>query len=415
MTDHALTSSSLGRYTRGYFATSLGCYLAVFTPAMVALSFKVKHIVPEAEATATLSLVLSLGALSALVASPLAGRLSDRTMSRWGRRRPWIVGGALVALASLVVAGATRSVAMLAVAWCLTQIAINAAFAAANATLADQVPGPQRGRVTGAVGMTSPLAILGGTFVVTVVASDFWRFVLPGFVALALATWFAVRLHDAPRAVPPAGRFSVRDFFGSFVFNPRRDRDFGWMWLTRFCAMFGYYGIAAYVPYFLADELGLDEAGVARTMLHANMAAAVLMIVVSPLAGMWSDRLGRRRPFILAAGIVMAAGLAVMATASTVTMVIVGQGLIGLGVGVYFAVDLALASQLLPHPHDAAKDLGLLNVAAVLPQVIAPAIGTGVLALGATLGIGGYPLWFLIGAIAALLAGTVVWRIRGVR
>ncbi|TQL56647.1 MFS transporter, partial [Rarobacter faecitabidus] len=217
-----LAPRTLNRYARGYFAASFGLYLAVFTPAMVALSFKVKHIVSQDEATAALSLILSLGALSALVASPLAGRLSDRTMSRFGRRRPWILGGAVVALGALLLGGLTTSVPLLAFAWCAAQFAVNAAFAATNATLADQIPGVQRGKVTGMVGMTSPLAILGGTLVVNLVAADGLRFALPGLVAVGLAAWFVARLKDSPRTTRPAGRFSLRYFAGSFVFNPRR-------------------------------------------------------------------------------------------------------------------------------------------------------------------------------------------------
>lgn len=409
-----LAPRDLGRYARGYFVASFGCYLAVFTPAMVALSFKVKRIVPEDEATAALSLILSLGAFAALVASPLAGRLSDRTTSRFGRRRPWILGGAIVALGSLILGGSAPNVPILAVAWCITQFAINSAFAATNATLADQVPGVQRGRVTGMVGMTSPLAILGGTLIVNLIAPDLWRFTVPGLIAVALALVFVLRLKDEPRASAPEARFTVRDFLGSFVFNPRKSRDFGWMWLTRFAAMFGYYGIAAYVPYYLGDTFGLDESGVARTMLFSNVAAAIAMIVSSPIAGALSDRIGKRRPFLAVAGAIMAGALALMAFAPSVPFVVVAQGLLGLGVGMYFAVDLALASQLLPKAEDAAKDLGLLNVAAVLPQVIAPAMGTMVLAVGVSIGLGGYALWFLLGALACLAVGVTVFRVRAV-
>ncbi len=410
-----LSPRVLNRYARGYFAASLGCYLAVFTPAMVAMSFKVRHIVPQDQATATLSMILACGAISALIASPLAGRLSDRTMSRFGRRRPWILGGALVALVSLAVAGWTSSVLVLTIAWITTQAGVNAAFAAANATLADQVPGVQRGRVTGMVGMTSPLAMLGGALIVNVFASDIARFVVPGLLALGLTGFFVRQLNDRPRRERPAGRFSVKDFLGTFVFNPRTNRDFGWMWLTRFCAMFGYYGIAAYVPYYLADEFHLDEASVASTILKANLAAGVAMLVSSPLAGMLSDKFRRRRPFLLVAGLVMASGLTLLAFAPSVTFVVAGQGVIGFGVGMYFAVDLALATQLLPNAADAAKDLGMLNVAAVLPQVVAPAIGTTILAAGDTTSLGGYTLWFLTGTVACVAAATVVWRIRAVK
>ena len=121
-----------------------GTWLALLTPVLVSIALKVRQLAPQ-NATASLSLVLGLGAFFALVGNPLFGRLSDRTTSRFGMRRPWLIGGVICgALALLMIATAT-TVAMVLVGWCLAQLAFNAVLAAIIAVLPDQVPVEQRG------------------------------------------------------------------------------------------------------------------------------------------------------------------------------------------------------------------------------------------------------------------------------
>lgn len=114
-------------YTASLAAVNFGVYLALLTPVMVSMAFKIQHISTDAAAaTGNLGLVLGVGALFALVANPLAGRLSDRTTSRWGMRRPWILGGAIVGLGAFALIGAATSVWVVLVGWCLAQAAMNA-------------------------------------------------------------------------------------------------------------------------------------------------------------------------------------------------------------------------------------------------------------------------------------------------
>ncbi|MFT4210771.1 MAG: MFS transporter [Microbacterium sp.] len=93
-------------YTPGLAAVNFGVYIALLTPVLVSMAFKVEHISAEGEATGNLGLILGVGALFALIANPLAGRLSDRTTSAFGMRRPWILGGAIVGLGAFLLIGA---------------------------------------------------------------------------------------------------------------------------------------------------------------------------------------------------------------------------------------------------------------------------------------------------------------------
>ncbi|MDQ1130164.1 MFS transporter [Microbacterium sp. SORGH_AS_0888] len=401
-------------YTPALAGVNFGIYLALLTPVMVAMAFKIQHIDP-AGATGSLGLVLGIGALFALVANPLVGRLSDRTTSRWGMRRPWMLGGVLVGLGSFVLIGAATSVWVVLVAWCLAQASMNAVLAAANATIPDQVPVGGRGRVSGVVGIMTPLGVLGGSFLTNLIADDFLRFFVPAVIAVVLVVLFCLILRDRRLAEKPAQRFTVGQFLGSFVFNPAAHPDFGWTWLTKFLVMFGYAGIATYLPYYLTERFQLDEKGATGIILLANVASMVAMMISSPLGGWLSDKIGKRRPFVALAGLIMVVGLVLLAFAPSLPVLIIAQAIIGLGAGSFLSVDLALATEVLPNPDDTAKDLGVLNIANALPQSIAPAIAPGIIALGATTALGGYTVYYLFGALVALAGAVFVYRIKGVK
>ncbi|MFC6356727.1 MFS transporter [Luethyella okanaganae] len=403
-------------YLPGLAIANFGIYIALLTPVLVSMAFKVQHITasPE-EATGSLGLVLGVGALFALVANPLIGRLSDRTTSRFGMRRPWIIGGSFVGFLAFVVIGTATSVWVVLVAWCLVQTAMNGVLAATNATLPDQVPAERRGKISGIIGLTTPLGILGGNFLVSFLSDDVSRFVVPAAIGVALAVLFALILKDRVLAQKPASRMTAAQFLGSFVFNPRKHPDFGWTWLTKFLVMFGYAGIATFLPFYLIEKFRLSEQDAITTILLANLASMVAMMVSSPIGGILSDKIGKRRPFVAIAGVVMVVGLVALAVAPSVPLVILAQAVIGFGAGSFFSVDLALATQVLPNPDDTAKDLGVLNIANALPQSIAPAIAPAIIAFGATTAIGGYTTYYLFGALVALAGAVLVYRIKGVK
>ncbi|BDZ41608.1 MFS transporter [Paraoerskovia sediminicola] len=401
-------------YLPGVSFASFGVYLALLTPVMVAMAFKIQHVDPE-NAVSSLGLVLGVGAFFALVANPLFGRLSDRSMSRFGRRRPYIVGGALIGALALTVIGFAESVTVILVAWCVAQAGFNATLSAVIATLPDQVAPAGRGKVSGMIGIATPIAILAGSLVANAFQSDVLRFVVPAAIGLVAAIAFALVLDDKPRQTPPAEKFSAKEFFGSFVFNPRKHRDFAWTWLTKFLVMFGYAGIATYLPFYLTDRFELAEAEATSVIVLANMASVAMMMISSPLGGILSDKIGKRRPFVAIAGGIMVVGLLLLVVAPTVTVLIVAQAIIGLGAGAFLSVDQALATQVLPNPDEAAKDLGVLNIANALPQSLAPAMAPAVIGFGTAIGVGGYQTWYLFGALVALAGAVLVYRIKGVK
>ncbi|MCE0538715.1 MFS transporter [Kineosporia rhizophila] len=122
-----------------------------------------------------------------------------------------------------------------------------------------------------------------------------------------------------------------------------------------------------------------------------------------------SDKVGRRKVFVIWSGLVTAAALLLFALVPTLAAAWVGAVLLGIGFGAYTAVDFALITQVLPAADDRAKDLGVINIAAALPQVLAPALAAAVLALEL-----GYAGVFGLAAAISVLGSVLVGRIRSV-
>lgn len=417
VTEFAESHTSAQKGPRGFIAAlsaaNLGVFLATTTPLVVTLAFKIDHISDSPEdATANLALVISVGAVVGLIVSPLAGRLSDRTTSAWGMRRPWILGGAVVTLAGLWVVGIATSVWVVLLAWCVVQGASNAALAAASATLPEHVPRHHRGLASGMIGAATPVGVLVGVTIVNFLDDDALRFIVPALIGSVLTVWFVFTLKDHVLPEKPSTGLSLRQIFGSFVFNPAKHPDFAWTWAAHFVVMFGYGSIASYLPYYLRDRFGFDEQAALATILLANALTFATMIISSLVGGFLSDRFYKRRLFVALAGIIIAIGLALLATAPNITTVLISHAIIGVGAGSFFSVALALATDVLPDTDETAKDLGLLNAAASLPQSIAPATAPVIIAFGAATPLGGYTFYYLVGAVLALAAAAMIYRVK---
>src|SRR5690348_13630961 len=173
------------RYIAGLVFAQVIFYIALLGPAIIGIGIKVQQIVPDAEKTSALGTVAGFGALFAVIGNVLFGRFSDRTTSRWGRRRPWIVGGTVVMTLAFVVMALGSTVPVVTAGWCLAQLGANATLAPFVATISDQVPQFQRGSVSALLGIAQNVGILGGTYVAQVFQDHVViMFVLPAVVSI---------------------------------------------------------------------------------------------------------------------------------------------------------------------------------------------------------------------------------------
>jgi MFS family permease len=387
---------------------SFATWLALLTPVVVTLALRVQQVDPVNKER-SLSLILGVGAFLATVANPLIGRLSDRTMSRFGRRRPWMIGGALGGFAGLAIIATVPSIPAIMVGWAIAQVGFNALLAALTATIPDQFQVAHRGRVSGLFGLTIQGSLMLGAFVAQAfVGRPVFQFLVPATIAILAIGLFCVGLPDRRPTRRPAP-FSVREFFDSFWVNPKAHPNFGWAWIVRFLALFGTAIPQAYLVYFLPNRLGTSPDHVAGQAAMLIMIASVCTVAMAGPGGWLSDRMGRRKPFVIGAAVLIGIGLFLLATAPTFAALAVAEIVFGLGNGLFLAVDLALITQVLPDPETVGKDLGVINIANALPQSLAPALAPAILLMG------GYTLLFTVAAVSLILAAILVTRIRGVR
>ena len=169
--------------------------------------------------------------------------------------------------------------------------------------------------------------------------------------------------------------------------------------------------MTTYQAYYLLEKLGSAEADVPRQIFLGTLVQSLGVVVAAPLGGRLSDRTGRRKIFVLTASTIYGLALFVIALAGDVNGFLVGMAIAGLGFGMYMAVDLALVADVLPDKANAAKDLGVLNIAGALPSSIAPAIAPVILAISS----GSYGVLYAIAGLCAIIGAFAILPVKGVR
>ena len=394
-----------------YALAYIGTILLFLAPLLVSLALKINSLVGIERAPNSLALVTGIGALLAMFANPFFGRLSDRTSSRHGMRRPWMIIGLAGGSLGVLVVAVAPSIAVVLAGWCIAQLFFNALLAALVAVLPDQVPTAQRGTVSGVLGVCLPIAAVSGTFLVQLfTGNQLTMFLAPCAIGGLLVLLFAVTLKDRRLVIADRPTWSLREFAGTFYVNPRKNPDFAWAFASRFMLVLAYAFLTTYQAYYLLDKIGSTETDVPQQIFLGTLVQSIVLIAASLIGGRLSDRTGRRKVFVLTASIVYGLAMFVIAIASTFNGFLVGMAIAGLGFGVYMAVDLALVADVLPNKDNIAKDLGVFNIAAALPSSIAPAIAPVILAIGH----GSYSVLYAVAGTCAIIGGAAILRVKRV-
>ena len=346
--------------------------------------------------------VLSVGGLVGIIAGPVSGRWSDRTRSRWGRRRPWAIGGSLLAAVGLVLTGLATGPIAVGGAWIVVSVGVSVAMAALTAMIADQLTA-QRGSASAAASSAQAVGIVVGVGAVVLLGLGIWpAYLLLAAIIAVVGVGTAVLLPDAPahELAAPAPRTAARR-------ASWRDRDFLWLLVSRLVVNIGNAFGTSLLLFFLLYGVKVPSVEAQDDLLMLIVVYTVFVVIASILAGMMSDRaaanpLRRRRTLTAVSAVVQAISGIVILVSPSLVMTSVAAAIMGAGYGAYMAVSLAFATDLLTDPDDHARDLGLVNVSAQLGQLLGPLLGAGLVAL-----VGGF--WLLFGAAAVLsIVGAVM-------
>ena len=377
--------------------------LPIVIPAQILL-FVAPGQAGSARQAAVLGALAALGAVTALVLQPITGALSDRTITRIGRRRPFVLGAGVLMLTGLTLLAVTHALPLFIGGLFCVVVAQTIATTAYQGIVPDCVPACQRGAASGYVGVMTILGTIGSLAVASLLIGSGAAGVAQGaaiargaalFYALAAlvllagisVTLLAVREHphlalrSDGHSHPSAARW--RERLTRLWIAPWRHANFTWVFLARAFIMLGLALFMTYIEYYFARVAHMTNFVQATAI---NAVAALLGAVVSSVAlGVLSDRM-RRVPIVCAStGCMALAALAFVVAPGQLPLWPLGV-LFGLGYGGYMSVDAALAIDVLPSQSDAGKDLGIWGAASTLPGIVAPLLGSAIIVLASAVG-----------------------------
>lgn len=410
---HVLGAKVGKGFILGMALALLGVWLAVFAPIQVLLAQQIELIAPLSKES-MLGWVMGIGSAIALIAQPIIGYLSDRTGSIFGRRHPWNFLGIVVAGTSLVMLGKQTTWTGIVLYWGFVQLGTSAVLCAVTAAIPDRVPVEQRATVSAWNGVMLSIAVVLGAVITTVLGTEIstsYSIVAAVFIVLCLP--FVMFTSDPVVERTSDTIWSLKEFFSAFWISPRKHPDFAWAWATRFLVGLSSATGTMFFLYFLRDGLRYEELFPGQRaedgLLKLVMIYTSAVIFSAFICGVISDKSGKRKVIVTVSGVIMGIASLTLALWQSWALAMLSSAILGIGYGAYVAVDQALISQVLPSNADHAKDLGIINVAIMGPQIVAPAL-CAILVTE----VGGYPALYLFSGFVGLAGGLLVCKIKSV-
>lgn len=346
----------------------------------------------------------SIGIIFALISNVIFGALSDASHSRFGKRTPWIIIGGPIAGIGFYLTSISPTLVTIVASWSLLQVGLNCMLAPCVAILSDRIPQKYRGTMSAFYGAGQIV----GQSLGTIIGSAFIKTPTVGFT-IGTICWFLCGVGTVlliPRELPSKTteneRFSLKQVIVQFRPPTQGAGDFYKALIGRLMMIFGYNMIVGYQLYICMKYIKQSDTVAASTVSTMAVITMFVSLAVSLLSGPLSDRIGKRKVPVFVSSVIIAVGIAVPWLWPTKVSMMIYAAVMGLGYGIYMAVDQALNVDVLPNPDEAGKDLGILNLANTLGQVIAPIVTSSIV-----VATGGYFLVFPV-AMAAVIIGAVV-------
>jgi MFS family permease len=359
-----------------------------------------------------------VGTVIAIVVQPTIGSISDYTITRWGRRKPYIFIGASLDVVFLYGIATANGIAAIGAFVALLQFSYNFAQGPFQGYVPDLVPARQVGLASGLLGLFSALGNLIG-YVVAALAvwgsgtnsnAFFYGTMAIGLVEFVAMLGVIVRVDEGTRVKSRNGRswFAIaREAWGMDILA---ERSFLWLVGSRFFILAG----AALYPilstFYLAQVFHLNAVETGQTkLILLGIVATFLTLAIMPAARL-SDRIGRKR-VIYASCLAGAIGLALGAVAPVLLVAMFGAALFAGSAGAFLAVDWALMSDIVPKA-STGRYMGISNVATASAGTFALAVGgAGVMdTVNHWLGYGTGPRAALLMGVLCYIIGAALLR-----
>jgi len=322
-----------------------------------------------------LGLITLAGVVTAIIVQPTIGAISDYAVTRWGRRKPFIVIGSLLDIIFLWAVAASDTYIALIVALVLLQFASNFAQGPFQGYVPDLVPGSQVGKASGLMGV---MIVFGGIVGVGIAALGyiqldpgmsepavrqilFWPTVALGFVEAATMVVLALTVDEGRAAVPREGRSWLRIALSAWGTDILRERSYLWLILSRLCYLAMPGVISAYAVFVLERSFGMTPEVAAPYLIVTGLVIAIATAAATVPAARLSDRIGRKRVIYWSYALA-AVGVAGVALSPNLALTLLALVPLGLSAGAFLVVDWALMTDIIPKAR-AGRYMGLSNVA----------------------------------------------------
>ena len=393
-----------------------GNFMALVAPIGFSLAVVVNRLAPDNQEF--LGYVTGIGALVVVLIGPIVGVLSDRTRSRFGRRRPWILVLTLIGVVGLTIVALAPTIGFVILGWAITQFGFGIAGLQLTSSMGDRLPESQRGKVGGLTGVATMLASIVGVAIAAALAADPVLILLgPGAAGLFFTLLFVLFAKETDTRQLAIERATLRSVLSGYGYNVKKYADFSWNWLGRFLFNFGLTLATTFTTFLYASRLGVPVDQLGGIIAISGLLGIVGTVGGAALSGFLSDRLKRRKSFIIFSGALFAAGATVAAFAPDLTVLLVGGVIMNFGLGVFSAVDQALYLDVLPEKDtQAGRFVAINQFSTSIPQFAAPLLAPLFLAIGVASGESNYSLLYIVAGVFALVGGLVILlRVKSVR
>ncbi len=381
---------------------------AVVTAA-VQSRVKFDHLVlPGTEGT-SLAIIAIAQFVFAIAVQPTMGSISDYTTSRWGRRKPYILGGALFDALFLVGIAGSNSLLAITAFVTLLSFSTNVARGPFQGYVPDLVPDRQVGLASAMVGLMQVLGnVLGFALAAVANTEGNVGLAVVAIAAVEIGTMLSVviRVPAGPPARPRNGRSWLSIAKETWGTDILRERSYIWLLASRLFILMGGAATVNFIYLYLSDAHGLDQAASGAAMLQMLAVLVVASLLAIVPASRLSDRVGRK-PVIYACTALGALGVGLIASAPSILVATIGAAFFGASQGTFLAVDWALMTDIIPRAASG-RYMGLSNVVTASSTTLAVAIGGPLIdAFNRALGIGAGDrlevalgvLYFAVGAL----------------
>jgi Na+/melibiose symporter-like transporter len=379
----------------------------------VVLQERIPALVGSGEGGRALAILKVAAVIIAIIVQPTIGSVSDYTMSRWGRRKPYIAIGAVLDVLFLTAIATSNSFLAILAFIVLLQFSSNFAQGPFQGYIPDLVPAKQVALASALVGIMSVLGVIGGQ---TLAATGYLLgpsghpdFTLAtigvGLIELATAIGTILWVREGRAPKDREGR-SWRSIAGeAWGTDILAHRSYVYLVASRLFVLSGVSVIYNLAVLYMTKSLTLTNDEKAIWVPLTSVAVGGMVLITAIPAARLSNRIGKKAVIWLACAS-GAVGMGILVIAPTVIVAELGVLLVGLGAGAFLAVDWALMSDIVPKA-SSGRYMGMSNVATASSGAVALIVGGPLIDL---IGGGAGPRAAMVAGVLFFVVGAVLLR-----